>query len=47
VVLASTTDDVDLARRAAVLDALLEPWSVSYRMGVLDGRSDRRLPFAG
>jgi hypothetical protein len=46
-VLASTTDDVDLARRAAVLDALLEPWSVSYRMGLLDGRSDRRLPFAG
>jgi hypothetical protein len=25
----------------------LEPWSVSYRMGLLDGRSDRRLPFAG
>jgi hypothetical protein len=43
-VLASAERDGDLARRAAVLDALLEPWSVSYRMGLLDGRDDRRLP---
>jgi hypothetical protein len=43
-ILASTAEDIDLARRAAVLDALLEPWSISYRMGLLDGRSDRRLP---
>jgi hypothetical protein len=43
-VLASTEHDGELARRAAVLDALLEPWSVSYRMGLLDGRDDRRLP---
>jgi hypothetical protein len=26
------------------VDALLEPWSVSYLMGLLDGRDDRRLP---
>lgn len=43
-VLASTAQDGELARRAAVLDALLEPWSISYRMGLLDGRPDRRLP---
>jgi hypothetical protein len=43
-VLATTSDDADLARRAAIVDALLEPWSVSYRMGLLDGRDDRRLP---
>jgi hypothetical protein len=46
-VLASTASDVELARRAAALDALLEPWSVSYRMGLLDGRDDRRLPSGG
>ena len=43
-VLARTAPDADLARRAAVVDALLEPWSVSYRMGLLDGRVDRELP---
>jgi hypothetical protein len=43
-VLASTAGDVGLARRAAVVDALLEPWSASYVMGLLDGRDDRRLP---
>jgi hypothetical protein len=46
-VLASTAGDVELARRASVVDALLEPWSVSYRMGLLDGRDDRRLPSRG
>ncbi len=43
-ILATTTGDAALARRGAIVDALLEPWSVSYRMGLLDGRSDRRLP---
>jgi hypothetical protein len=43
-IIATTSGDAALARRAAVVDALLEPWSVSYMMGLLDGRSDRRLP---
>jgi hypothetical protein len=43
-VLASCGDDADLARRAAVLLSLLAPWSISYRMGLLDGRLDRQLP---
>jgi hypothetical protein len=45
-IVASISGDADLARRAAIVDALLEPWSESYRMGLLDGRSDRRLPTA-
>ena len=43
-VLASCGDDADLARRVAVLVSLLAPWSISYRMGLLDGRPDRQLP---
>ncbi len=43
-ILATISGDAALARRSAIVDALLEPWSLSYRMGLLDGRSDRRLP---
>ena len=43
-IVATTSGDAALARRAAIVDALLAPWSVSYRMGLLDGRLDRRLP---
>ena len=46
-VLASTTGDAELARRAALLSAVLAPWSISYRMGLLDGRDDRSLPTIG
>jgi hypothetical protein len=42
--LASIDGDVDLARRAALVAAVLAPWSISYRMGLLDGRADRALP---
>lgn len=43
-VLASTDHDAGLARRAALVGAMLAPWSISYRMGLLDGRPDRTLP---
>jgi hypothetical protein len=43
-VLASATGDTDLARRGALVAAVLAPWSLSYRMGLLDGRADRALP---
>jgi hypothetical protein len=43
-VLSSATNDADLARRAALVAAQLAPWSISYRMGLLDGRPDRALP---
>jgi hypothetical protein len=43
-ILASTVGDPDLARRAALVAAVLAPWSISYRMGLLDGRTDRALP---
>jgi len=43
-VLASAEGDADLARRAALVAAVLAPWSISYRMGLLDGRADRALP---
>jgi hypothetical protein len=43
-VLASTVGDADLARRLALVAAVLAPWSISYRMGLLDGRTDRALP---
>jgi hypothetical protein len=43
-VLASADNDAGLARRAALVSAVLAPWSISYRMGLLDGRGDRALP---
>lgn len=43
-ILAGIDADADLGRRAALLTAVLAPWSVSYRMGLLDGRTDRSLP---
>ena len=43
-IVATTSGDAALARRGAIVDALLAPWSVSYRMGLLDGRLDRHLP---
>jgi len=44
VILASATRDAELARRGALVAALLAPWTISYRMGLLDGRADRALP---
>jgi hypothetical protein len=41
---ASATGDAGVARRAALVAALLAPWSISYRMGLLDGRTDAALP---
>jgi len=43
-ILATAQRDLDLARRGALVAALLAPWTISYRMGLLDGRSDRALP---
>jgi hypothetical protein len=43
-IVASATADADLARRGALVAALLAPWTISYRMGLLDGRADRALP---
>jgi hypothetical protein len=43
-ILASSSGDAPLARRAALVAAMLAPWSISYRMGLLDGRPDRALP---
>ena len=43
-VLATADGDAGLARHAALVSALLAPWTISYRMGLLDGRADRALP---
>lgn len=43
-ILAAADRDASLARRGALVAALLAPWTISYRMGLLDGRADRALP---
>jgi hypothetical protein len=43
-ILATADRDASLARRGALVAALLAPWTISYRMGLLDGRADRALP---
>jgi hypothetical protein len=43
-VLACAEADGELARRAALLSAVMDPPIISYRMGLFDGRADRALP---